>query len=485
MHNGSGVPCFGKKEGTVTSTVSGGTAPYLYLWSNGATTSGISGVAAGYYSVEVKDSNGDMGKAEITLTEPEALKVSAVVSMYGNGENISCFECNNGWIQIAATQGTPPYTYAWDDAPSTGANRYGLGPKEYKVVVTDANGCQESATARITQPQRSDWTMQGNAGTDPATQYLGTSDSTDVVFKANGQESFRLKANGDISLMGSLSGDGPLYRRDDGLLGSGFPDYPERPAERCHGLSSYPYWETRGNSFYQVCPEEDPLLGTLAQRPLKLITNGLERMRITTTGKIGIGVTAPQTTLHVQGDLLLHSPHGSIISTASDSVGICLWARNDQAAWGLAIDTAGTGHLLGDFNDPQPAMSFNYDRVSVTSRLVIGEPTIGAFGYYRLFVDGGIACRDVLVKTGDFPDHVFQPNYALLPINAFRKFISKESHLPGIPSAAEVEAKGGVELGDLQVRMLRALEEQALYILQLEERLQLAEQCIEDLNTGK
>lgn len=485
MHNGSGVPCFGKKEGTITTTVTGGTAPYSYLWSNGETTPNLSGIAAGFYSVEVKDAVAAVVKVEITLTEPEPLKVKPTVSSFDNGENISCFECNNGWIQTGATQGTPPYTYTWDDSPSTSANRYGLGPKEYQVTVTDANGCEESAVVKITQPERSDWTMGGNAGTDPETQYIGTSDNKDLVFKANGQEGIRLKANGDISLMGTLTGDGPLYRRDDGLLGSGFPVYPERPVDRCHGLGSYPYWETRGNAFHQLCEEEDPLLGTLAERPLKIITNGQERMRITHDGKVGIGEAYPEARLHVKGDLLVSTPHGAILSTASAELGATLWARNDNAAWGLSIDPTGTGHILGDINDPEAAMSFNYDRVTINSRLVIGEPTIGPFGAYRLFVDGGIACRDVLVKTGDFPDYVFQPNYALLPIGEFRKYISSESHLPGIPSAAEVDAKGGVEVGDLQVRMLRALEEQALYILQLEERLKLAEQRIEDLNTGK
>jgi hypothetical protein len=81
----------------------------------------------------------------------------------------------------------------------------------------------------------------------------------------------------------------------------------------------------------------------------------------------------------------------------------------------------------------------------------------------------------VLVKTGPFPDYVFQPNYALMPLGDLRTYLCENSHLPGIPSAAEVEEKGGVEVGDLQVRMLRALEEQALYILQLEERLRVLE----------
>jgi len=386
MHNGSSIPCFGKKVGTITSTVTGGTAPYTYDWSNGESTPSFTGVSAGYYSVNVKDANGTVEKAEITLTEPEELKVSATVSSFANGHNISCFECNNGYIQVSATQGTPPYSYAWSDGPSTAQSRYALGPHAYKVTVTDANGCESSTSVNITQPERSDWTMNGNAGTNPATQYIGTSDDKDVVFKANGQEALRLKANGDISLMGSLDGDGPLYRRDDGLLGSGFPVYPERPAERCHLLGSYPYWETRGNAFHQLCPEEDPLLGTLGERPLKIVTNGIKRITVTQTGMVGIGT----------------------------------------------------------------------------------DPPIGEVGDYRLFVENGIVCRDVLVKLGDWPDYVFEPDYKPMPLNELREYLGVNKHLPGIPSAPEVEANNGVELGDLQKRMLKVMEEQALYILQLE-----------------
>ena len=65
MHNGSSIPCFGKKVGTITSTVTGGTAPYTYDWSNGESTPSITDVSAGYYSVNVKDANGTEERAEI------------------------------------------------------------------------------------------------------------------------------------------------------------------------------------------------------------------------------------------------------------------------------------------------------------------------------------------------------------------------------------------------------------------------------------
>ena len=94
-------------------------------------------------------------------------------------------------------------------------------------------------------------------------------------------------------------------------------------------------------------------------------------------------------------------------------------------------------------------------------------------------------CLDGRVTLGDWPDYVFQPNYALMPLGELRAFLRKHKHLPGIPSASELEAKKGVEVGDLQTRMLKVMEEQALYILQLEEKQAGLEQRIRALEASK
>ena len=93
--------------------------------------------------------------------------------------------------------------------------------------------------------------------------------------------------------------------------------------------------------------------------------------------------------------------------------------------------------------------------------------------------------RDVLVKLGDWPDYVFQEGYHLLSLGELKNYLRTNKHLPGIPSAAEVDAKGGVEVGDLQKRMLETIEQQALYILQLEERVKAMEQRLNALETSK
>jgi hypothetical protein len=196
-----------------------------------------------------------------------------------------------------------------------------------------------------------------------------------------------------------------LYRDFDGILKSGIgPDYPVWPPQKCFYLTSRPYWLTLGNDFTHLCANSpQPVLGTLNNMDLNVVTDGEQRMRITREGAVGIGT----------------------------------------------------------------------------------DPPSGAVGDYRLFVENGIMCRDVLVKLGAWYDDVFQPNYSLMPMDELRDYLKNNSHLPGIPSASEVQAKQGFEVGDLQTRMLKVVEEQALYILQLEEKQKALEQRVRALEASQ
>jgi hypothetical protein len=100
-------------------------------------------------------------------------------------------------------------------------------------------------------------------------------------------------------------------------------------------------------------------------------------------------------------------------------------------------------------------------------------------------VEDGISTRDVMVKLGPWPDFVFNEVYELRSIDALKDYLNTHGHLPGIPSAAELEAQGGVEVGDMQRRLLQVVEEQHLYILQLHERLSAAEQRLQVLEASK
>lgn len=130
------VTCNGGSNGTATLTVSGGTSPYTYSWSDGATTKDRTDLPAGTHSVTVTDSAANYTTKEVVINEPTAISILAEV----NGQD----------IDLTVSGGTPPYSYAWsDDATVTTQDRTGLDPGDYTVTVTDANSCSKQATITI------------------------------------------------------------------------------------------------------------------------------------------------------------------------------------------------------------------------------------------------------------------------------------------------------------------------------------------------
>ena len=89
------VSCNGGSDGSCALSVSGGTAPYSYGWSNGEDTEDIAGLSAGDYTVTVTDANGCTEELTITIAEPDALEPSAVVT------NVDCFGNATGAINLS------------------------------------------------------------------------------------------------------------------------------------------------------------------------------------------------------------------------------------------------------------------------------------------------------------------------------------------------------------------------------------------------
>ncbi|MBI4648058.1 MAG: hypothetical protein HY738_16105, partial [Bacteroidia bacterium] len=144
------LTCYGNNSGTASVTsVSGGTAPYTYSWSTGATTSSITGLAAGAYSVTVTDANGCQGYANFNLTQPAqtVLATSSVAATCG---------LSDGSATVTVTAGgVPKYTYNWSTGASTGPTNTpnntinGLPAGVYTVTVTNQNGCTAVATVTV------------------------------------------------------------------------------------------------------------------------------------------------------------------------------------------------------------------------------------------------------------------------------------------------------------------------------------------------
>jgi len=141
------VGCYGEATGSADLTISGGTAPYTYIWSNGAITQDLSNVIAGTYQVTITDANGCFTTASIIITEPSA-PLSASIS---SNVNVLCYGNSTGSIDLSVTGGTIVYTYLWSNG-ATIEDISNLAAGSYTVTVTDANSCTVSTTLIISQP---------------------------------------------------------------------------------------------------------------------------------------------------------------------------------------------------------------------------------------------------------------------------------------------------------------------------------------------
>ena len=139
------VSCFGGSNGTATANANGGQPPYTYLWSNGSTTSSITGLASGTYTVLVTTSQGCTKTDPVTITNPTQLSVSVIQN------DALCHGMSNGSASVNPSGGTPPYSYLWNNG-STTQSVTGLSSGNYFVTVTDREGCVDVQNIYVGQP---------------------------------------------------------------------------------------------------------------------------------------------------------------------------------------------------------------------------------------------------------------------------------------------------------------------------------------------
>ena len=155
------VSCFEVDDATITTDVQGGWPfssgdPYKYKWTgpNGFTSSSssITGLEAGTYSVEIQDSKGNLLRKDWELTTPSLLAIEN-----DSLQDISCIGAKDGKIEMSVTGGTSPYTYKWTlnggDLTANSLQLSDLEKGNYELLVTDENGCTTSNIVEIKEPE--------------------------------------------------------------------------------------------------------------------------------------------------------------------------------------------------------------------------------------------------------------------------------------------------------------------------------------------
>lgn len=139
--------CQGLNNGAISLNISGGTAPYVYAWSNGATTKDLQQLPEGNYTVVITDTNGCSETTTIQLVN------NTILTLNNTSGNTSCNN-NNGWINVSVSNGSNPYSYQWSNGQTTNSIN-NLSPGNYSLTCTDANGCKATIIYTISGLQDS------------------------------------------------------------------------------------------------------------------------------------------------------------------------------------------------------------------------------------------------------------------------------------------------------------------------------------------
>jgi hypothetical protein len=206
-------------------------------------------------------------------------------------------------------------------------------------------------------------------------------------------------------------------------------------------------------------------------------------LTLAVNGNVGIGSANPNARLDVDGAILLPGSTGNTQGRpALSHTRITGEIAGYSTSSPLADDGflrlsagGGTNAIAKSFIDLSgystvPEMRENItlgtaglERMRITGNGFVGIGTTSP--REALSVNGNIRAKEIKVEATNWPDYVFGKNYRLSSLAEIEKHIQEKGHLPGIPSAKEVESTG-IDLGDMNAKLLKKIEELTLYLIQ-------------------
>ena len=221
-------------------------------------------------------------------------------------------------------------------------------------------------------------------------------------------------------------------------------------------------------SFPLVNETNGIMMGTNSEHPTLVLTAG-DYIR---TGQVGIGKRDPQAKLHIRSNF--DEDAGIILEPGQlQTNGAFIQFRDENHK--ISVGTNGAMSITAGAKP----LSLEGSRVTLTGK--VGVNTNNTVNGYAFAVDGGIVTDEVLIlDVEDWPDYVFGQNHTLMPLGELKAYINKNSHLPEIPSAQEVEGNG-VNVAEMQKLLLKKIEELTLYTVEQQRLIEELQEKIDRL----
>lgn len=140
------VSCESGNDGKASAAVIGGTGGYDLEWSTGESNADINNLPSGFYLLYLKDEKECEASAKIEVEQPESLSFEITEQ-----KNPTCYQGNDGRIEINVTVGQPPYTYQWSNGVDSNTID-GLSEGTYHFQVRDSKGCNAFTSITLEDP---------------------------------------------------------------------------------------------------------------------------------------------------------------------------------------------------------------------------------------------------------------------------------------------------------------------------------------------
>ncbi|AZA78985.1 cell wall anchor protein [Chryseobacterium sp. G0186] len=248
-------------------------------------------------------------------------------------------------------------------------------------------------------------------------------------------------------------------------------------------------WNTTGNAGTN---SSNNFIGTTDNQDLAFKTNNTERMKISSMGNVAIGgpVMDPNIAFKTYGRAQFHTNANAdgfqVLGTlANVNSGVDLiWGVYDKYQPNdVGLLTLSAPLFSGDWAKPLFSVRANGKVLIGTTWDNQALSNCNDCNEYRLFVKDGIKAEKIKVEnpsTNGWADYVFKKDYKLRSLEEVEKHISEKGHLPNIPSAREVE-KDGINLGEMDAKLLEKIEELTLYSIEQNKQLKSQSEEIKEL----